>query len=186
MATNTRISLREFLARPETEPASEYVCGEVIQKTMPTRAHGITQARLSHAVYTLLDTHDLGEAGSEIRYIFGPPGQERAYVPDFAFVRAERLPADAELNDSFHGAPDLAVEILSPADRPGRVHEKVDFYLRHGVRRVWLVDPEERSVRVCVPDEDVRTLEAGDLLDGGDLLPGFSVAVADLFPRVRP
>ena len=185
MALKTRLTLEEFLALPDTKPASEYVCGEVVQKAMPTRAHGIVQAKISHRVYNLLEQRPLGEAGSEIRYVFGPPGHERGYVPDFAFVRAERLRPDDDLNGPFYGPPDFAVEILSPEDRPGKVYAKIAAYLRYGVRLVWLVDPEDRTVTVSTPGEDVRVLESGDTLDGGDVLPGFSVAIDDIFPEIR-
>lgn len=187
MATTAKLTLKQFLAHPETEPASEYVCGEVIQKTMPTRAHGVIQGLIAMFVGQFLITTPLGEAGPEIRCVFGLPGQERTYVPDFVFIKAERLPDDdASLNGPFFGAPDLAVEILSPDDRPRRVLDKILFYLRHGVRLIWLVDPDDRRVMVYTPDDgDGRTLTAGDTLDGGEVLPGFSVPVEDIFPRRR-
>lgn len=184
MTTETRLTLEQFLALPETEPASEYICGEVIQKAMPTRGHGVTQGKLLQHSNNFLDVHPLGEAGSEVRCIFGPAGAERAFVPDFTFIAAERLPpGGAGLDGPFYGAPDLAVEILSPDDRPGRVLEKLDFYLRHGVRLVWLLDPQERIVRVLRPDAALAVIHPGATLDGGDVLPGFQVAVAALFPR---
>jgi Uma2 family endonuclease len=131
-----------------------------------------------------LDTSDVGEAGSEVRFIFGPEEDRRTYLPDFSYVVAHRLPAEPDkINGPFLGPPDLAVEILSPDDQPGRVLDKILFYLDKGVRMVWVVDPVERSVRVYRPDGYRRILLAGDTLAGGDLLPGFSVAVADLFPK---
>jgi Uma2 family endonuclease len=187
MATTTRLTLDEFLKLPETEPASEYVCGEVFQKAMPTIVHGVIQMLLSIVVGQFVLSNRLGIAGSEIRCIFGPEGQGRAYVPDWMFIAAHRMPSDdASANGPYYGAPDLAVEILSPDDRPRRVLSKVLFYLNHGVRLVWLIDPEDRVVTVYTPeDRDGRTLATGDTLDGDDVLPGFRAPVDEVFPK-RP
>lgn len=184
MATTTRLTLEQFLALEETEPASEFIRGEVIQKAMPTFLHGMIQRLLSAIFTRLFDVEGSGDGGSEVRCIFGPPGEERAFVPDFVYIVEAQLPADpAALSGPFRGAPDLAVEILSPDDRPTRVMEKIDFYLRHGVRLVWLIDPLHQTVTVFSPTADAFTLHREDVLEGGAVIPGFSVPVDDLFPR---
>ncbi len=181
MASSRRLTLEQFLARPETKPGREYVCGEVWIKPMGTRAHKAVQHLLSIAFGLFLRQHPIGEAGPEWRFIFGPPGKERAWLPDFAFVISARV-ADDDYNSPHRGPPDLAVEVLSPRDRAGRVTEKVVSYLQHGVRLVWLIDPRQRTLRVFAPGQDTRTLHEDDILDGGDVLPGFSVRVADVLP----
>lgn len=185
MTTTAPLTLEQFLKQPETEPASEFECGEVMQKTMPTGGHAVIQMLLGMLVGPFLRLHPLGQAGSEWRCVFGPQGRRRrCYVPDFVFMRAERLPADGSwFNGPFHGAPDIAVEILSPDDRPARVTRKVLFSLNHGVRIVWLVDPEDRTVTVfTLEDRDGKLLHEKDTLDGGDVLPGCSAPVSELFP----
>ena len=179
MATTTRLTLDEFLALPETEPASEYIDGEVVQKTMPTLDHGIVQRLLSFVLTLYLRAHPIGEAGSEIRCIFGPAGRERTYVPDYLFVAAGRFQRGPR---PLRGAPDLAVEILSPDDRMTRVMAKLRFYLRHGVRLVWLIDPERRTVTVLTPPNVTRILTEDETLDGDEVLPGFSCAVREILP----
>jgi Uma2 family endonuclease len=185
MTTKVGLTLEEFLKLPETKPAREYECGEVIKKTMPTGGHAVIQSLLGLLFLQFLRVHPLGQVGSEWRCVFGPQGpRRRSYVPDFVFIRAQRLPADGSwYNNPFHGAPDIAVEILSPNDRPKRVLRKVLFYLNNGVRIVWLVDPEDRTVTVYTP-EDLNGIELheNDTLDGGDVLPGFSSPVSELFP----
>ena len=114
MATTAKLTLEEFLALPETEPPSELIDGEVVQKSLPTWDHGVIERLLSFVLTLYLRIHPIGEAGSEIRCIFGPPGAERPYIPDYIFVRAERVRRGER---HFYGAPDLAVEILSPDDR---------------------------------------------------------------------
>ena len=106
---------------------------------------------------------------------------DRATVrsPDAAFVRRDRLP---ELTNTFVPvAPDLAVEVLSPTDRMADALAKVAMYLDAGVRLVWLVDPRSRTLTVFRLDDPPTKLDVGDILDGGDVLPGFSVPVAEIF-----
>ena len=179
MATSAKLTLEEFLALPETEPASELVDGSVVQKTMPTLDHGIIQRLLSFVLTLHLRAHPVGEAGSEIRCIFGPAGAERPYIPDYIFIRAGRFRRG---DRHVYGAPDLAVEILSPDDRMTDVMDKLRFYLAHGVRLVWLIDPDRRTVTVMRPPDVTRILTEDETLDGGDVLPGFSCAVREVLP----
>jgi len=179
--TTAKLTLREFESRPETEPASEWIAGEVVQKPMPTFEHGFIQSALSFVINLFLRAHPIGFIGSEVRCIFGPAGEERPYVPDLIFIDAARLRRTGP-GQPFHGAPDLAVEVLSPDDRPDRVAAKVAFYLLHGVRLVWLIDPEARTVTVLSPVGLSERLAEVDLLDGGDVLPGFTTSVRDILP----
>ena len=94
-------------------------------------------------------------------------------------------PGDARLNRFLRTAPDLAVEILSPDHRPGRFADKLKFYLRHGVRLVWVVDPDDELIYVYAPGRDSEILRPGDTLTGGEVLPGFTAAVADIFAQLQ-
>jgi Uma2 family endonuclease len=99
--------------------------------------------------------------------------------PDLAFVSAERIRDNPPPRRGFWElAPDLAVEIVSPEDEEKDLREKVDDYLRAGVRLVWLIDPRARRARVYRPGAEVQTVEAGGSLDGGDVLPEFTIPVA--------
>jgi Uma2 family endonuclease len=99
--------------------------------------------------------------------------------PDAAVVLRNRL---AELPDSFVPmAPDLAVEVLSPSDRMADALAKVAMYLQAGTPLVWLVNTATRTVVVFRSEMDPVTLAGSDTLDGGDVLPGFSVPVAEIF-----
>ena len=100
-------------------------------------------------------------------------------APDFAFTRRGR--EAAEVRGFVPGAPDLAVEVLSPDDRPGYVREKVAEWLEAGALAVWVVDPRDRTVTVHDPEERPSVFGEGDVLPGGDLLPGFELAVRDVF-----
>ena len=101
--------------------------------------------------------------------------------PDVAFVSQERLTGLEDPGGFPEGAPDLAIEIRSPHDRPGELRAKVADYLAAGSRQVWVVDTERRVVTVYPSLLAPHTLEEGDELDGGDVLPGFRILVKELF-----
>lgn len=182
MTTRTVITLAEFLQLPETKPASEFVCGEVIQKPVPTQKHAFIQTYLAVMLFQFLSQTKLGRAGTEWRCIFGPPGRGRAWVPDIMYVAREQL-----TTEPYHrAAPDLAIEIVSPGQSAARFADKIQFYLLYGVRLVWVIDPEALEVVVFAPGREARTIAAGDALDGEDVLPGFRVGLDELFAQLQP
>jgi Uma2 family endonuclease len=102
-------------------------------------------------------------------------------APDVSFVRRDRVPEGAEAQKFFNGAPDLAVEIVSPTEDREDAFRKIGEYFEAGARQVWIVQPATRTVTVYHSMDRVRTYEANEELEGGDLLPGFRCAVSDLF-----
>jgi putative restriction endonuclease len=103
------------------------------------------------------------------------------HPPDLAFIRRDRLPPEDEWDGLSLVAPDLAIEVLSPVDDAGPEAKAIADYLAGGVPLLWVIDPWQRSVRVHAPGVAGRRLTTGDELDGGDVLPGFRVPVAELF-----
>jgi len=180
MTTTTRLTLEQFLDQPQGKPYREYVCGEVFKKPMGTQQHSFLQTYLTHLLVQFLIGTPVGRAGTEWRCVFGPLGQERSYVPDLMYVARAHL-----TTDRFHPrAPDLAVEILSPRQPLSRFRAKIDFYLQYGVRLVWIFDPADQVVTVLIPGQEPRTLQLGDTLSGGDVLPGFSVPLREVFAQM--
>lgn len=101
--------------------------------------------------------------------------------PDVAFISALRLPLDQDVPGFFDGPPDLAVEIASPSDSPRQLFDKARMWISFGVPLVWTVDPEARTLDLHQPNQPLISLSTDDLLDGGQVLPGFTCTVADLF-----
>jgi Uma2 family endonuclease len=101
--------------------------------------------------------------------------------PDTSFVRAERLPEGDYPEGFLEHPPDIAVEVVSPSDRMADVNAKVDEYIRSGTALVWVVEPRRRTVTVYRPDLSVQLLVEDDVLDGGDVLPGFNLPVSSIF-----
>lgn len=187
MATKVKpkVTLERFLAMEETEPASEYACGEVTRKPMPNEPHSAIQLYLGVLLFQFLAGTKLGRVRPEWRCIFGPPQRRRAFVPDIVYVSAERYHVGRSNDGFLHIAPDLVIEVLSPGQNAARFSAKIRFYLVHGVRLVWVIDPRTRTITVFVPDGDERVLRSGDTLDGGDLLPGFNVPVDEILTQAR-
>lgn len=187
MANTTRraLTLEEFLRLPEVKPAREYEDGEVTRKPMPGIWHGVVQRLLSVVFSAYFERRPDGDGGSEIRCIIGPPGRQRPYVPDYVVV-LDAIARGFFGNRTFQGAPDLAVEIRSPDDRPGARERKIAFYLANGVGMVWDIDPAKRTITALTAEGAARTLTDADELDGGAVLPGLRVAVRDILPRPHP
>jgi Uma2 family endonuclease len=174
------MTAEEFARLPDEGMRQELVRGEVREMPPPGMRHGVIAHRVARALGNHVDERGLGfvfgEAGFHIEH---DPDTVRA--PDCGFVNAARVTGPVP-SGYFKGAPDLAVEVLSPDDRPRRVSEKVASWLECGSRLVWVIDPDGRTVNVHRPHEPQRTLAGSDLLDGLDVLPGFRFPVADLFP----
>jgi Uma2 family endonuclease len=109
--------------------------------------------------------------------LFRNPDTVRA--PDIAFVRRERIPG--ETGGFPHMAPDLAVEVLSPDDRPGETLAKVGDWLEAGTQLVWVIDPERRVARIYRLDGTESVLAETDALQGEEVLPGFSCRLSTIF-----
>jgi Uma2 family endonuclease len=150
MVTTTRLTLDEFLELPETEPPSEYIDGEVIQKVAPSWYHASLVHYLDRALGNYFVEHP-GEArgGPELRHAMRNPGK-RSFLPDISVVRVSKIPRDREtrMRGPVWTPPDFAIEVLSPGDYPGRVLDRADFYMRIGTELLWLVEPELETVTV--------------------------------------
>jgi Uma2 family endonuclease len=106
-------------------------------------------------------------------------------VPDVAFTKWENVPGGKAPRSYFPGRPDLAIEVRSLSDRRRDIEEKVRRYGDAGVPLVWWAYPDRRRVEVYRQGELVATLYEGDVLDGEDVLPGFSLPVAVIFRGAR-
>jgi Uma2 family endonuclease len=181
------MTVEEFLAYPVSDAIAELVRGELRVTPPPGGHHGVAVANLLFVLEAYVRPRGLGRAfGDGFGYeLLRLPHTVR--VPDASFVRAERLPPAGFGPGLFKGAPDLAVEVLSPSDTASDLEEKLDDYTVSGVALIWVIDPIRRTVRVMAPDAPVRWLREGDALDAGHVLPGFACPVSDIFDGIaRP
>lgn len=174
------MSLAEYAAlhEPGDRHTSELVRGVLVREPRPGRAHGRIQSRLA------------GELDRWSRAVGAEVTTESGYVladdpptlrgPDVAVVREpETVPTDER--GWVRGAPDLAVEILSPRDTSTAIQGKTLDYLKAGARLVWVVDPLAHTLTVYRPDGSARLLREDDALDGEDVLDGFALPLSVLF-----
>jgi Uma2 family endonuclease len=159
----------------------ELIEGELIEMSPAGGEHGAIGWRLAAYLGPFILSRDLGEGyGSETGFRLGP---ETVLAPDAAFIRAERLPPAGEDKGFLPLAPDWAVEVVSPSERPAATQHKVYLYLDAGVRLLWVIYPATRTVTVYSQEQPPRTLTVDDTLDGEDVLPGFTLPVLALFER---
>lgn len=180
-AQSRHLSIEEFERLPDDELRKELVRGQVVCEPPAGFEHGRLAARIAALLHTHARAGRLGEVvTAETGFVlFVDPPTVRA--PDVAFVTEERLPADPEKFARL--APDLAVEIVSPSNTVPDILAKVKDYLEAGTRLVWIVEPRSRSVTVYRSHDDIRLLTEADEIDGGAVLPGFRLPVAELFNR---
>jgi Uma2 family endonuclease len=175
----------ELFRMPDDGFKHELVKGELRTMTPAGGKHGSLVIKLASLLLQHVETHTLGE-------VFGPDtgfkiadSPDTVRAPDVAFVRQERIP-DGELTEKFWpGAPDLAVEVVSPTDTLYELDEKIEEYLASGVTLVWVVNPKKRTVTVYRPGTSPEVLGESDQLDGQPVLPAFQYPVAKLFEVKR-
>lgn len=166
-----------FTALPENRDRRfELINGEIVEK-VPTQEHGLLALRFGSRILLHVEQNQLGRVGVEIRHQM-PDDPHNALIPDISFYADVTTPVVTR--GAVPRMPDLVVEIKSPDDTYKEMDEKADYYLANGARMVVLLYPEKRIVEVRTPD-DRQLLTDGDTLEGGDVLPGFSIAVSDIF-----
>ncbi len=142
--------------------------------------HGRFAWRVGVALDRFAVPRGLGELVSAETGFLIARNPDTVRAPDVAFVRADRVPPGGVIG-FFPGPPDIAVEVVSPGDRPSEVLAKVRDWQRAGAPLVWVVDPETRTVTAYCSPSEIVVLSAADTLVGGDVLPGFSLPVAEIF-----
>lgn len=171
----------ELAELPDDNFRYELVKGELRRMAPAGSEHGASTMNLGAPLKVHVDEHDLGivfaaETGFQLTE---SPDSVRA--PDVAFVSRERIPADGIPKGYWKGAPDLAIEVVSPNDRLYEIDEKVDEYLAAGTRIVCIVYPKRRTVTVHRPDREPQVLTADDTLDLGEVVSGFRLPVKKIF-----
>ncbi len=179
---NRRYTADELLEiSTDSNHSYELIQGELIIMAPAGAEHGDTALGLGARMRVFADDNDLGavfaaETGFQLEQ---KPDTVRA--PDVGFVHKNRLPNGKVPRSYFPGAPDLAVEVVSPGDRADEIDDKVKCWLRYGTRLVWLLVPKTRSITVYRIDGTAQVLNLNDTLDGEDVLPGFRFPVNRLF-----
>ena len=169
----------DLLALPDNDKRHELVAGRIVEEPLPSWLHDQVRQILEETLHRFVRDRRLGKVRGECGFLLRrDPDTVRG--PDISFVRRERL-AGLDRKKFFRGAPDLAVEILSPSNRAGEVRAKVADYLNAGCRLVWVIDPDKRDAEVYRALDAPRHIAPDGRLDGEDIVPGFSVPLAVVF-----
>ena len=182
MTTQTKLMTAEELFKmPDDGYRYELVRGELRQMVPASFFHGTSAMRIGAPLAIYVIENGLGEVcAAETGFKIGS-NPDHVLAPDVAFVSRERLEDIGEIGSFFPGTPDLVVEVISPSDRLTEVDEKVQDWLDAGTRMVIVVNPRRRNATVYLPGEDPITLTEEDTLDGGDVVPGWTMPVKDIF-----
>ena len=180
MATTEQITTAEQLLQAHDLGRCELLRGDLVMMSPGGSEHGSIIVNITVPLGLFVKQNALGRIlGAETGFQIGRnPDTVRA--PDVAFISRDRCPPEVP-KGFFQGAPDLAVEVLSPNDRASKVLAKVQDWLAAGCSMVWVADPATRTVAVYRGPDNIELFRLGDHLDGSDLLPGFSLAVAEIF-----
>jgi len=184
MALHERLyTAADLVALPDNGKRYELVNGDLIEMNPPAHKHALISSRLFARLVVYVEQHQLG-------YVFGPDAgyllhtdpetkRETVRVPDVSFVREARK--SVTLDDLYNGAPDLAIEIISPSETYKMIDRKLQDYFAYGVQLAWLVYPDALTIEVYTSLSDWSALTIEDTLSGGSVLPGFSLPVRDVF-----
>jgi Uma2 family endonuclease len=175
------MAAEELLKMPKDGCRYELVKGELKKMSPAGFDHGVVGMSLGLLLAQYVKAHNLGvvclaETGFKIE-----TDPDTVLAPDVSFVRHERIPPSGRPKAYFPGAPDLAVEVVSPGDTKKEVSGKVVDWLAAGARAVWVINPKRRIVTIHRPLLAVITLDENDELDGQDVVPGFRCRVSEIF-----
>lgn len=183
-ATQTKlITAADLWEMPYDGFRYELVRGELHKMSPAGSEHGAIIVNLSTLLKTYVKAHRLGvvfAAETGFRIAESP---DCVRAPDIAFVRRERLPSSGLPKGYWPGAPDLAVEVISPNDRLYEVDEKIEDYLAAGTLLVWVIYPKKQSVTVYETAREPRVLIGAETLDGGEVVPGFECRITEVFEQ---
>lgn len=176
------ISLDEFLKRPEDR--CELVNGTLKPKVSPKFKHAQTQGYLYRLLHNWCEEQQIGQVLPEWGIILKRNDTDWVPIPDLIYVSYQRLAAEWDEDAMCPVIPELVIEIISPGQTFGELTEKAENYMKNGIDRVWIVDPQAQTVTVFRKDEGFHTLTKEQSLTD-PLFPELELSITDLFARKK-
>ncbi len=175
------VAAEELLRIPDYGFRYELVRGELRRLTPAGNVHGRVAMNVAWPLAQYVKAHDLGTVYAAETGFKLATDPDTVRAPDVAFVSRQRVEAVGEVEGYWPGAPDLAVEVISPSDSHVEVEEKVFDWLEAGTKMVLAVNPRRRSVTLYRSQSDITILTGTDILDGNDVVPGFQLTLREIF-----
>ncbi len=179
---NTKLLTAEELLRLSTKGVRGELIRGMLCETMPTGfEHGKVVMKLGFLLSNFVYPLKLGSLTASDSGVWLEHDPDTVREPDIAYFSTEKMPPEVRVTGYAEAIPDLVVEVVSPSNSLREINDKALMWLSFGVRLVWTVDPDTRTVDVYREGQSVATLAEDDSLDGLDVLPGFTCAVRDVF-----
>ncbi len=176
------LTAEDFLGLPKEESKRhELVEGRLVPVCAAASRSAIVATNISTSMNSFIREHRLGICGGADWSFRLRTNPDTVRMPDVAFVRADRIPPGGVPSTAWDGAPDLAVEVLSPSNRFSEIMERVQDFFDAGTRLMWVIDPDKRNARIFAPDRAMRIAGEDGMLDGEDVLPGFTLPLAQIW-----
>ncbi len=185
--TRSGMSLDDFLKRADTQ-RFEIINGDIIEMAPVKFGHSETGKFIYDKIRDYLKENPTGDVYAETTFVLEDTEDwvKGSRVPDVMFIKQERLQAYKTRTDNYREKPlilipDFVVEIISPTDLYSKIEAKIRAYLSDGVPLIWIVDPQNHTVKVYAGRSEADVRQPDDALSGRDVLPGFTLPVADVF-----
>lgn len=172
----------EFFSLPDPEDGSqqELVRGEIVTMPPPGGMHGVSCNKAGRRIGNFVEDHNLGHVTSNDTGFITERGPDSVRGPDVAYWSKDRLPSVPV--GYIEIAPDLLVEVLSPSNTSAQIRAKLKEYFAKGVRLVWVIAPEDRTLTIYRTPDEGRLLHETATVMGEEVLPGFTCRVSDVLP----
>ena len=180
-ATAQPLTAEELLRMPDDGNRYELISGELTKRSTGSYKHGRIAANIAGSLIPFVTNNKLGIVCIADTGFLLSSNPDTVRAPDVAFIGKSRLEEIGDVEVFFPGPPDLAVEVISPSDSYAEVDEKVCSYLDAGAQMVIVVNPRKRSITVYCSLTDITILTESDVLNGGIVVPGWEMAVRDIF-----
>ena len=181
MTTRTLVTADELLQMPDDGKRYELIEGELIEMAPAGLRHGEIAATIALLIGNHVRENDHGSVFVADPGFFLKRDPDTVRAPDVAFIVKNSLSPEGAPAGFSDTIPDLVVEVVSPSDRANQVQEKIEQWIGHGVKLVWVAYPECRSIMVYSSLSEAHVLHEGETLTGDPVLPGFSCPVAEIF-----
>ncbi len=156
----------------------EFINGKLEKKEMPTAKHSGISSRITIEIGIFLKQNRIGRVyGDNTLFTIGANKR----IPDAAFVSSEKIPSTGEPFDIWNFAPDIAIEVISPSERHNAVEQKISDYFAAGVRQVWKIVPESKTIAIYFSPTEITVLTENDTLTCEGILPNFRLNLSDIF-----